>query len=101
MTTVPAQSFSAPARARVMAAIRLIPGVWGVLGSSSSPRTTRTPRSRQSVTSAVWRSRVGNTGAARGRRLENFTRVETFGDHQEDGNNDALAAGQGRPAQPL
>jgi hypothetical protein len=25
----------------------------------------------------------------RGRRLENFTRVETFGDHQENGNNDA------------
>jgi hypothetical protein len=24
-----------------------------------------------------------------GRRLENFTRVETFGDHQENGNNDA------------
>jgi len=23
-----------------------------------------------------------------GRRLENFTRVETFGDHQENGNND-------------
>lgn len=26
---------------------------------------------------------------AQGRRLENFTRVETFGDHQENGNNDA------------
>jgi hypothetical protein len=25
---------------------------------------------------------------AQGRRLENFTRVETFGDHQENGNND-------------
>jgi hypothetical protein len=25
---------------------------------------------------------------AKGRRLENFTRVETFGDHQENGNND-------------
>ncbi|MDQ6751084.1 MAG: hypothetical protein M3Z33_10070 [Actinomycetota bacterium] len=26
---------------------------------------------------------------SQGRRLENFTRVETFGDHQENGNNDA------------
>jgi hypothetical protein len=26
---------------------------------------------------------------AKGQRLENFTRVETFGDHQENGNNDA------------
>lgn len=25
---------------------------------------------------------------SQGRRLENFTRVETFGDHQENGNND-------------
>ena len=25
---------------------------------------------------------------AQGQRLENFTRVETFGDHQENGNND-------------
>ena len=25
---------------------------------------------------------------AQGRRLENFTRVETFGDHQENGDND-------------
>ena len=24
-----------------------------------------------------------------GRRVQNFTRVETFGDHQENGNNDA------------
>jgi uncharacterized RmlC-like cupin family protein len=34
MTTVPAQSFSAPARAWVMAAARFIPGVCGVLISS-------------------------------------------------------------------
>jgi len=27
--------------------------------------------------------------AATGQRLENFTRVETFGDHQENGDNDA------------
>jgi hypothetical protein len=25
---------------------------------------------------------------AKGQRLENFTRVETFGDHQENGDND-------------
>jgi hypothetical protein len=27
-------------------------------------------------------------GNSAGQRLENFTRVETFGDHQENGNND-------------
>src|SRR6185436_5112423 len=43
MTTVPAQSFSAPARACVIAAARFIPGVCGVLVSSSPARTTRTP----------------------------------------------------------
>src|SRR5260221_749644 len=43
ITTVPAQSFSAPARACVMAAARFIPGVWAVLTSSSFEWTTRTP----------------------------------------------------------
>src|SRR6266436_9739641 len=43
MTTVPAQSFSAPARAWVMAAARFMPGVCAVLMSSSLERTTRTP----------------------------------------------------------
>src|SRR5258708_38895209 len=43
MTTVPAQSFSAPARAWVIAAARFMPGVWAVLMSSSFERTTRTP----------------------------------------------------------
>src|SRR6267378_8210118 len=43
MTTVPAQSFSAPARAWVMAAARFMPGVCGVLTSSSLEWTTRTP----------------------------------------------------------
>src|ERR1700730_5157904 len=43
MTTVPAHNFSAPARAAVMAAARFIPGVCGVLTSSSSACTTRTP----------------------------------------------------------
>jgi len=47
--TVPAQSFWAPARARSMAAARFIPGVWGVFGSRSLPRMTRTPWSRQSI----------------------------------------------------
>src|SRR5262245_28327859 len=49
MSTVPAHSFSAPARAVVIAAARVMPGVCGVLGSSSPARTTRTPLSRQSV----------------------------------------------------
>src|ERR687898_2307100 len=49
MTTVPAHSFSAPARAAVIAAARFIPGVWGVFTSSSSACTTRTPRRRQSA----------------------------------------------------
>src|SRR5690242_9597313 len=44
MITVPAQSFSAPARARVIAAARFMPGVCGVLMSSSFAWTTRTPR---------------------------------------------------------
>src|SRR5690349_3294770 len=43
MTTVPAQSFSAPARACVIAAARFMPGVCGVLMSSSFECTTRTP----------------------------------------------------------
>src|SRR6267142_6750373 len=43
ITTVPAQSFSAPARALVIAAARLMPGVCAVLTSSSFACTTRTP----------------------------------------------------------
>src|SRR3954470_9509985 len=43
MTTVPAQSFSAPARAWGMAAARFMPGVCAVLMSSSLAWTTRTP----------------------------------------------------------
>src|ERR1700694_900973 len=43
MTTVPAQSLSAPARAWVMAAARFMPGVCAVLMSSSLEWTTRTP----------------------------------------------------------
>ena len=49
MITVPAHSFSAPVRAVVTAAARVMPGVCGVLMSSSSLRTTRTPLVRQSV----------------------------------------------------
>ena len=37
------QSFSAPVRARVIAAARVIPGVWGVFGSSSPALTMQTP----------------------------------------------------------
>src|SRR6516162_9572383 len=47
MWTVPAHSFCAPTRANVMAALRSIPGVWGVFGSSSVPGMTRTPSSFQ------------------------------------------------------
>src|SRR5690348_9065646 len=43
MTTVPAQSFSAPVRACVIAAARFMPGVCAVLMSSSVDLTTRTP----------------------------------------------------------
>src|SRR3954452_5620560 len=53
MTTVPAQSFSAPARAASMAASRCIPGVCGVFESSSPACTTRTPCSRQSGCSGM------------------------------------------------
>src|SRR5689334_17747213 len=53
MSTVPAQSFSAPARAVVIAAARVMPGVCGVFVSSSPARTTRTPLSRQSVMRTV------------------------------------------------
>src|SRR5215472_9978347 len=48
MDTVPAQIFSALADARLMAASRCIPGVCGVLASSWSWRTIRTPNSAQS-----------------------------------------------------
>ena len=48
IVTVPAQSFSAPARACVTAAARCMPGVCGVLVSSASPGITRTPSVRQS-----------------------------------------------------
>src|SRR3954466_14767561 len=48
MKTVPAPNFSAPARAVSIAAIRVMPGVCGVFGSSSPAWTTRTPCERQS-----------------------------------------------------
>src|SRR4051794_3892101 len=77
MSTVPAQSFSAPARAVVMAAARVMPGVCGVLESSSPARTTRTPLVRQSVAMAtVSRSRDrlrewgSRTAAAPGNQLD-------------------------------
>ena len=40
MVTVPAHSFSAPTRAKLMAALRSMPGVWAVLLSSWLPGTT-------------------------------------------------------------
>lgn len=47
-TTVPAQSFCAPTRAREMASARVMPGVCGVLPSSSPLRMMRRPRVFQS-----------------------------------------------------
>src|SRR6476661_7481434 len=66
MTTVPAHSFSAPARAVVIAAARRMPSVCGVFGSSASPRTTRTPLSRQSVIAEVSPRRHHQQAARRG-----------------------------------
>src|SRR5262245_17318115 len=43
MLTVPAHSFCAPARAKLIAALRSIPGDCGVLPSSEWPGITRTP----------------------------------------------------------
>src|SRR5262245_13879801 len=43
MLTVPAQIFCAPTRAALIAALRSMPGVWAVLGSSEWPGMTRTP----------------------------------------------------------
>src|ERR1700722_8539959 len=55
ITTVPAQIFSAPARAWLIAVARDMPGVWAVLGSRESPGTTFTPWVFQSIASgAEW-----------------------------------------------
>src|SRR5215813_12957420 len=43
MLTVPAQIFCAPTRAALIAALRSMPGVCAVLGSSDEPGITRTP----------------------------------------------------------
>src|SRR5439155_17948262 len=43
MATVPAHSFCAPARAKLIAALRSMPGVCAVLESSEWPGITRTP----------------------------------------------------------
>src|SRR5256714_6309318 len=43
MATVPAHSFCAPARAKLIAALRSMPGVCGVLPSSECAGITRTP----------------------------------------------------------
>src|ERR671918_1894863 len=50
--TVPAQSLLAPALAKSIAAARVMPGVCGVLKSSSDALTMRTPCVRQSGLSA-------------------------------------------------
>src|SRR5919106_4332851 len=49
--TVPAQSLLAPALAKSIAAARVMPGVCGVLKSSSAALTMRTPCVRQSARS--------------------------------------------------
>jgi hypothetical protein len=49
MVTVPAHSFWAPTRAKLMAAARFMPGVWAVLVSSDPAGMTRTPSCFQSV----------------------------------------------------
>jgi len=43
IATVPAHSFWAPTRAKLIAALRSMPGVCGVLPSSEWPGITRTP----------------------------------------------------------
>src|SRR5262252_1124708 len=43
IATVPAHSFCAPTRAALIAALRSMPGVCAVLGSSELPGMTRTP----------------------------------------------------------
>src|SRR5215471_14915376 len=48
MLTVPAQIFCAPTRAKLMAALRSMPGVCAVLESSELPGITRTPSCFQS-----------------------------------------------------
>src|SRR4051794_23998033 len=70
MATVPAHSLSAPARAAVIAAARLMPGVCGVLTSSWWARTTRTPCSRQSGAGMLgaWRMAHADANAARERQ---------------------------------
>src|SRR6185295_8485408 len=64
ITTVPAQSFSAPARAWVIAAARFMPGVCAVLMSSSFAWTTRTPWNFQfdSADSAMFDSSRNDPG---------------------------------------
>src|SRR5262249_18905172 len=47
MVTVPAHSFSAPTRAKLMAAARFMPGVCAVFGSSDEAGMTLTPWRRQ------------------------------------------------------
>src|SRR6478672_409249 len=52
MVTVPAHSFCAPTRAKLIAAARFMPGVWAVLVSREPAGITRTPSCFQSVMTA-------------------------------------------------
>src|SRR5918996_3626853 len=65
--TVPAQSLLAPALAKLIAAARVMPGVCGVLRSSSEALTMRTPWSRQSGASARVMAHFPPPGIARAR----------------------------------
>ena len=57
IVTVPAQIFSAPARAWLIAVARFMPGVCAVLGSRALPGMTLTPWIFQSI-GAEWACEV-------------------------------------------
>ncbi len=58
---------------------------WSLCATRSSRSQSRLPTSTATPTTSAMDKPFLN---APGQRLENFTRVETFGDHQENGNND-------------
>jgi TctA family transporter len=58
--TVPAHSFWAPTRAKLIAAARFMPGVWAVLVSSDPAGMTRTPSCFQSVGPVMMSPSVSN-----------------------------------------
>src|SRR5689334_3648032 len=69
MCTVPAHSFCAPVRAKVIAAWRSMPGVCAVLASSLSAGTTRTPSCFQGGSPGGWACRSVTKAPAAGRVL--------------------------------